>query len=296
MSNENRIVVTGASGKTGKAIISQLSGNSWQVIAFTHKEKYQSELLDCGAQVVFVGDLRSQTDLEKAITGSKAIYHICPNMTPDEYEIGKKVIAACQKAGVKRFIYHSVFHPQIQSMPHHWQKLLVEEELFKSSLQFTILQPTAYMQNILGYRKAILEGKFPVPYSAQAEISLVDLRDVARAALQVLRNDRHTYGIYELIGTPPLSQTMVANALAAGMGKPVVVQQIDRTDWDDNARSGGMPDYARETLLAMFEYYESFGLKGSPTVLSYLLGKKPITMKQFVKDYFSNETVYEEYP
>ena len=37
------------------------------------------------------------------------------------------------------------------SMPHHWLKMRVEEKLFASGLPFTILQPAAYMQNVLAY-------------------------------------------------------------------------------------------------------------------------------------------------
>lgn len=286
MNKNKNILITGASGKTGKTIINHLATNQWLVTAFTHKETYREELVECGANSVIIGDLRSQNDLEKALSGANAIYHICPNMTKDEYLIGKKVINACQKVGIKRFLYHSVIHPQIKSMPHHWQKLLVEEELFKSSLEYTILQPTAYMQNILGYRSTILEGKFPVPYSPQAEISLVDLRNVADAVLHVLTDLSTTYGTYEIVGTSPISQVQVAAELSAQLGKTISVEVIEKSTWENSARQSGMPEYAIETLLSMFEYYDKFGLKGSPDTLSFLLNKKPITIAQFIKDHF----------
>ncbi len=286
MNDKKRIVVTGASGKTGKAIISQLSNNGYTVTAFTHKEIYRSELSACGANKVVIGDLRSKTDLENAFSENQAIYHICPNMTQDELEIGRNVIQICQKTKTSRFIYHSVLHPHIQSMPHHWQKLLVEEELFKSSLEYTILQPAAYMQNILGYQKSIESGIFPVPYAPEARISLVDLRDIASVALLVLSNEKYINGIYELAGTTPLSQYEVAEVLTHVLGRKIGVEVLSRNRWDDNAIKSGMADYPRKTLLSMFEYYEQHGLKGSPTTLSYLLGRNPITIAQFITDHF----------
>lgn len=285
MNSEKSIVITGASGKTGKAIISQLSNNGYTVTAFAHKESYRSELLACGASKIVIGDLRSRTDLENAFSENRAIYHICPNMTQDEYEIGRNIIQICQKTGTSRFIYHSVLHPHIQSMPHHWQKLLVEEELFKSSLEYTILQPAAYMQNILGYHKSIQSGIFPVPYSPEALISLVDLRDVAAVALLVLKNEKYINGIYELAGTTPLSQYEVADELTKVLERKISVEVINRNQWENNAINSGMADYPRKTLLSMFEYYEQYGLKGSPTTLSYLLGRNPITIGQFIKDH-----------
>ena len=68
----------------------------------------------------------------QATQNMRAIYHICPNMHPDEIEIGKMAIAAAKRNNVARFIYHSVMHPQTETMPHHWNKLQVEALLFSS--------------------------------------------------------------------------------------------------------------------------------------------------------------------
>ena len=87
--------------------------------------------------------------LSRAMQGADAIYHICPNVSPHEIAFARPLIAAATDAEVARLVYHSVLHPQIEAMPHHWNKLRVEEMLFGSKLDVTILQPTAYMQNSL---------------------------------------------------------------------------------------------------------------------------------------------------
>ena len=93
-------------------------------------------------------------------------------------------------------------------MPHHWAKLQTEEMLFASGFDLTILQPTAYMQNIVGAWRGITEdGMFRVPYPVETRLSLVDLEDVAEAAALVLTQDGHAGATYELVGTAPLSQT-----------------------------------------------------------------------------------------
>ena len=104
-----------------------------------------------------VGDFEVEADLNAALRGVDTIYHICPNMHPDEVGIGHAVISAAGRGGVGRLVFHSVLHPQTRGMSHHWNKLQVEELLFESGLPFTILQPCAYMQNILGYWKALVE-------------------------------------------------------------------------------------------------------------------------------------------
>src|SRR5690606_34210295 len=100
---------------------------------------------------------------------------------------------------------------QTEEMPHHWNKLRVEAWLFESGLDYTILQPAAYMQNVLGnWRRLIEEGVYAVPYPAETRMSLVDLQDVAEVAATVLTDPGHTGAIYELAGPEALTQTQIA--------------------------------------------------------------------------------------
>ena len=142
------ILIIGAAGKTGRAIIQALTKSGETVRALVHRSDQVSFIEALGVDDVLAGDLLDQSVMERAVRGVRAIYHIAPNVSPDEVSIGKTIIAAAQSADVERFVFHSVLHPQIEAMPHHWQKLRVEELLFESGLPFTILQPTAYMQNV----------------------------------------------------------------------------------------------------------------------------------------------------
>src|SRR5215208_2198604 len=204
------ILLTGAGGKTGRSLIKVLS-NTENVCAFVHLEKHVSVAKSLGAQKVMVGDMRDQAAIRAGMQGVKAVYHICPNMSPDEWAIGKLVIDTAREIGVEHFIYHSVLHPQTERMHHHWQKMRVEEMIFASRLPFTILQPAPYMQNLLASWKSILEeGVLRVPYSVHSKFSFVDLEDVAEAAKMVLTEPGHENAVYELAGTTPISHRDVA--------------------------------------------------------------------------------------
>ncbi len=174
------ILVTGASGKTGRALVAELAKQGAAVRAVVRREQAIT-----GASDVWVGDVTQPESLRPALQGCVAVYHICPNMHPAEVQIGTAMIALAHSAGIRRFAYHSVLHPYTQAMPHHWNKLLVEEQLLMSGLDFTILQPTAYYQNLLAYWTAMQAGEYTTPYAVHAAISLVDLRDVAQVAARV---------------------------------------------------------------------------------------------------------------
>lgn len=279
------ILITGASGKTGKAILKQLRRRDpqGQARAVVHRSEQVEACFAAGAAEVVICDLEDGDRLAQVIEGVDCVYHITPNMHPEEDRLGRMIVDLAATGGVKRFVYHSVLHPQIQAMPHHWSKLQVEEYLINRGLPFTILQPCAYMQNVLGYWEAIQkQGVYEVPYSVDTRISVVDLEDVAEAAARVLTENCHDGAIYELAGPQALAQFETADLLAEVLGRPVTARELDRDDWERHALEVGMHPYAVKTLLAMFLYYDECDFIGSPNVLAWLLGRPPRTYSDFL--------------
>jgi uncharacterized protein YbjT (DUF2867 family) len=272
------ILVTGASGKTGKAIIKLLSKVE-TVCAFVHRVE-QMESLD--AERVLVGDLRDASAIHSAMEHVRAVYHICPNMSPDEAAIGKSVIEEAKRANVEHFVYHSVLHPQIEVMNHHWQKMRVEEMLFESGLPFTILQPAPYMQNLLAGWKSILEeGVLRVPYSVHAKFSFLDLDDLAQAAKIVLTETGHVNAVYELAGTNPLSHAEVAEIFSRVLKRGIRAEKEELENWKKRAK--GLSEYATGNLTRMFDYYDQWGLAGNPNVLQWVIKREPISLEAFIQ-------------
>lgn len=278
------ILVTGAAGKTGRAVIRALSAEGVAVRALVHRPEQARAVEELGAQQVVTGDMRAQGSMDQAARGVRAVYHICPNLSPEEVMIGEVAIAAAWAARVEHFCYHSVLHPQTEAMPHHWQKLRVEELLFESGLPFTILQPAAYMQNVLAHWQRIQsDGVFPVPYAVEARLSIVDLEDVAAAAAIVLTEPGHVGATYELAGPEALTQIEVAAILGQVLERPVRAEAVSLEAWERQARASGLGGYQVETLLKMFRYYDAHGLWGSPRVLGWLLDRPPTTFAAFVQ-------------
>ena len=278
------ILVTGAAGKTGKAVVEALAKKGAGVRAMVRRGEHFTALKALGAAECVIAGFEDQSALRRSADGVRAIYHICPNVSREEVAFARGVAAAAQAQGVKRFVYHSVLHPQIEAMPHHWQKMRTEEMLFGLGLDLTILQPTAYMQNILSALPGIVaEGVFRVPYPVTTRLSLVDLQDVAGAAAVVLTADGHGGATYELAGSEPLSQTEVAAAIGASLKIPVRAEAESVESWQVRARAGGMGEYECATLAAMFRYYAAHGLIGNSHVLAALLGRKPNDLAGFLR-------------
>lgn len=281
------ILLTGASGKTGKAILQALTKRKVDVRVFVRTNEQANYLQQVGAKESIIGDLQNVASLQQAMLGCNSLYYICPNVSPDELEIGNTLLEIARKENVNHFVYHSVIHPQIEAMPHHWQKMRMEESIFKSRLNFTILQPCAYMQNIQSNLQSILTQKtYEIPYSTTARISIVDLNDIAEvAALVLTEGDKHQNAIYELAGPQPLSQDEVAATINAVFNKEVIAKSIDRKLWAANAKNGSLTDSQIDILVMMFEYYEKYGLIGNSYVLDRLLRRPATTFASYLNQF-----------
>ena len=275
------ILITGAGGKTGRSLVQALSKVE-SICAFVHHEEHLSVLKGSGAQKVIVGDIGDATAIRSGMRDVRAVYHICPNMSPDETVIGNLVISAARESGVEHFVYHSVLHPQVEKMTHHWQKMRVEEMIFESGLPFTILQPAPYMQNLLaGWKSIIAVGVLRVPYSVDSKFSFVDLEDIAEAAKIILTEPNHKNAIYELAGTLPMSHMEVAESFSRVLNRNILAEKEEIRDW--RLRTKGMSEYAVENLVKMFEYYDQWGLVGNPNVLRWILKRESSSLELFIK-------------
>lgn len=279
------ILVTGAGGKTGRALLHELSRLERPCRALVHRAEQIPDALQAGANEARVGDLLEAGSLDAAFEGVSCIYHIPPNIHPKEVEIGEHVLRVAEQHAVDHFVYHSVLHPYVKAMPHHLKKAEVEERIYASGLPFTILQPEAYMQNFLpGIESGREDGTFPVPYPADSKLGMVDLHDVASAAALVLGKPEHFWATYELSAGETWTPARVAEAISAVLGKLVRVVEIERTAWEREAQESGMQGYQIETLLKMFEYYAEHGFWGNSRALAGLLGRQPRTFLRFLHE------------
>lgn len=279
------ILVTGAGGKTGLALLHELARQGRASRALVRSEAMIPFVLEAGASEVRPGDLLDRQSMESAFEGISAVYHIPPNIHEKEVAIGENVLRLAVEHNVGHFVYHSVLHPYIRAMPHHLQKALVEESIFASGLPYTILQPEAYMQNhIPGLERARAEGLFPVPYPADSRLGLVHLDDVACAAAVVIGEPRHFQATYEISGGRCWTPHQMAQLICEVFKRPVRVLEVDPQTWERGARASGMSRYQIETLQKMFDYYGRHGFWGNPVVLEHLLGRPAKTLREFLDE------------
>lgn len=269
--------MTGAAGKTGRAVVAALSAAGHEVTAVVRRPEQVEAAVTGGARSAVPADLEDTAEVTRALEGCTAVYHVPPNMHPDEVGIAGAVVDAAAAVGARRLVLHSVLAPYLHAMPHHLRKARSEELLRGTDLAWTVLQPASYMQNLLGYvDQARSSGVLTVPYSTRSPFTPVDLHDVAQVAAVVLTDDRHVHATYELCGPELLGTDQMAGILGEVLGRDVRAESGSPERWRD---ASDLPVRERDDLAAMFTYYDRHGLVGGRFVLEELLGRAAVRLR-----------------
>lgn len=279
------ILITGANGQAGRAIIKSLLAKGEKIRAFVHKSEYIQEIKSLGEMEVIVGDMMNEELINEAFINVNKVYHICSAINPLEVEIGEKMIKAASQANVEHFVYHSVLHSVLKDMPHHEKKLMVEEKLIDSRIPYTIIQPAVFMQNILqSWKSLVEEGVFKQKFFAnlKTRICMIDLDDLAEAASIILTNSDHIGATYELCGPENLSLSDMTAAMEQHLNCKIKVETIKDEIFSSQLRNHGARDYQINTLLKMFHHYNEYGFIGNPNTLTWILKRKPNNFSTFI--------------
>ena len=282
-----KILVTSSTGLTGKAVVKALASKGYVVRAMIHSAKKINEMLTIGAAEIVIGDIASYNDLLSTMKDIYAIYYICPTAREDEAEIGKMAIRAAKEAGVFRFIYQSVLHSIEPELPHHRQKLEVERTLVDSGLNYIIVQPAPFMQNILNAKNAILHDKifiqkFFTERDSTNRINLIDVSDFGSCVSEIILGNEYRFSTLELCGPENLSASDMLSAMEKVIGQKIELKYISDDEILKSMSERNASGYSIETLLKMFHHYNNGDFCGSSFTTSALLKRTPTTFIEFL--------------
>jgi uncharacterized protein YbjT (DUF2867 family) len=278
------ILITGASGRTGRRAVAAIARTGAPVRAFVRRPDVADELMKAGAGEIAIGDLTDNESLRRALAGAGQVLHICPPMHPQEDVIARNFIELAREQRVDRFVLYSVLHPLLDDVPHHGRKLQAERHLVNSELPYTILQPSRYMQHLLPIWKNVLaSGQHSMPFDTRARFSVVDLADLADAIAAVMTHPGHEGATYQLAGPQTLSQDDMARILSGLLGRPIRAVAKPIEEFRREAGAAGVPAERIETMCLMNAHYSAHGLVGNPNVLRWILGREPTPFADFVR-------------
>ena len=277
------IIVIGATGTIGKDLVKELRGMDVRFKAVARDREKARKLL--GDVEIVEGDLGDRSSLDAAFKGGSKLFLLGPG-TPTQVPDQHNAIEAAKAAGITHVVRSSAFLSDTGSELSlgRWHGR-TDEELRRSGLKWTILQPEAFMQNLLRDVEPIRQQGTIYGTSKDGKIAMIDTRDIARVAARALVDPGHEGKTYLLTGPEAIDYAQVAATFSRVLGRPVKYVDLP----PEQARMGmlgtGLPEWLVDILLGTSSIYAAG--RGAPvTDAVEQVGKsKPRTIAQCVRDH-----------
>lgn len=275
-----KVLVTAARGKTGRRIIDALrraGGSDLSIRALSRSP------LEHGDVEMVIGDMDDPAVRERAVAGADLVIHYGPTMHPREVSMGTGMIDAARAANVARFVFISVIHPEIEDLLNHQSKLRIEAHLINSGLDWTVLRPQHYFQNI-DPASAIAQGFLAMPYPSTTSLGHVDMNDLADAAAIVALEQGHSFATYDISSDEHLTVDALAATISQISGAEVVPREVNPYDIIKHMGAHRtVSAYTEEAFHRLTGYYARRGISGNSNVLTWLLKRKPGGFEEYVR-------------
>jgi uncharacterized protein YbjT (DUF2867 family) len=278
------IVVTGATGQIGSEVVRQLAAKGEKVRALIRDPKKAASLND--PNVMFVkGDFSDPKSLDEAFKGATKLF-LVSNAEPNQVKLQHNAIEAAKRAGVQYVVKVSALGAAKDATVSlgRWHAE-TEEELKKSGMKWTILQPHFFMQNLAMMAGSVkAQGALYAPMK-DGKVAFVDTRDIAVVAARVLTEPGHEGQTYVITGGEALSFHDVAKELSAATGKPVKYVDVPPEDARKGMLGAGMPEWFANDLVGLYGVFAA-GYGAATTDVVQKVGKaQPRTFAQFAKEH-----------
>jgi uncharacterized protein YbjT (DUF2867 family) len=231
------ILVTGATGKTGRRLVPLLQSKNLIVRAASRQPDTE--------QIAF--DWDDATTHDATLAGVQAIYLIPPEFVEDPIPAIAPFLPRAAAAGARRVVLLSSMGAGFPSEPAHSGRRKLETLVRESGLDATILRPSGFMQNFSeGFLlPAVRNGSIPNP-AGNGRAAMVDAGDIAAVAAEILANpSTHIGQTYDITGPTPIGFADAAKLITNAAGYPVAVQPIGSPQFRGMLESVGLPaDYA----------------------------------------------------
>jgi uncharacterized protein YbjT (DUF2867 family) len=276
----NKILVTAAAGNVGSEIVKELKRNNIPFKAADIKEL--KDILGENVEYVYY-DFENPETYEKAYKNvNKMFLNRPPQMTEFKNSIFPAIDAA-KEAGIEHIVFLSMIGVN-RRVPHY----KIEKYLIKSGINYTFLRSSFFMQNLCNVHGEIIrrENDLLIP-AGKGKISFIDIRDVAAVAVRVFMDNSGAYfnKTLKLTGSEALDFYEVSNIMTRILGKKIIYSNPKSKYFIKKMLSYGFPkDFVQ--VMKMIYFIVRLGKAGDLFKdTEEILGRKPIKMEKFIKDY-----------
>lgn len=262
------ILVTGATGKTGGSLVSQLQRKGVPCRAASRH----------GAPPF---DWERPSTWDAALEDVASVYLVAPPTVNNPYDLMLDFIASAMRKGVRRFVFLSMAGLPAGG-PAHGQ---VHQWLKDNSDDWAVLCPSAFMQNFAqGHNLAtIREDDRIYSNTGAGRVPFIDASDIASAALAVLTAPTPPNTEFVLTGDESISYDRVAELIGHACGRRISHIHVSTEEMAERLVKRGLPE-ATAGFLAFAYAMVAAGTEDRTTdAVRTLTGRPPATFQTFAE-------------
>lgn len=279
------ILVTGATGSNGSEILKLLAAHGVGARAMVRDGSRASGLAELPGIEIVIGDFGDPPSLDRALQGVDRAF-LLTNSTERAEAQQLGFVAAAMRSGVRHIVKLSQFGSDevspVRFLRYH---AAVERAIRDSGLAYTFLRPNLFMQGLLGFAPSIkAQSRF---YAAigDAKVSVVDVRDIAAAAVGALTGDGHEGKTYTLTGPEALSHDEIAAHLSVALGRTIAFVSVPPQAMREALGQMHMPPWQADGLIEDYAHYDRGEAAAVATGVRDATGTEPRAFATFARDY-----------
>jgi len=278
------ILVTGATGATGTALLQQLAALNIPVRALV-RDRTKAHLIASPNIEVVYGDFDHPATLPAVLAGIERAF-LLTNSSADAEAQQLAFVAAAQQSGVTHMVklsqLHAAENSPVRFLHYH---AVVEAAIRASGMAYTFLRPNLFMQGLLSFAPMIQAQSAFYAAAGDAPISLIDVRDIAAAATAALTQPGHAGKIYNLTGPAALTHGQIAATLSAVLGRTITFVDIPPETMQAALLQMGMPAWQAAGLIEDYAHYRRGEAAEIFTGVQDATGQPPRTFAAFAHEY-----------
>jgi NAD(P)H dehydrogenase (quinone) len=284
------ILVLGATGHLGSAVVSQLLKNTSvnNIVAFARNESKTAELKEKSVEVR-LGTYDDVSSLDRAMLGIEKVLLISSN-GPNRLQQHKNVVEAASRAGVKHIAYTSIALKDmaIAALRPYMEDLILTEDFIKNSgLSYTILRNSLYTGGtpLFGGENVFKTGIY-LP-AGNGKVAFALRREMGEAAANILLQNGHENKTYKITGSTLTSYEDVAGELSILTGRAVKYTNADPVTFPEMLKKYGLPPFVALLVESFSNDIRNHQFEIQTSDLEKLLGRKPAPLIAGLKEVYN---------
>jgi uncharacterized protein YbjT (DUF2867 family) len=270
--SEHPILVTGATGKSGRRVVSQLRAKALPVRAAARNGEHAFDWTDSGTW-------------DAALEGVRSVYVV----QLDGTKLVRPFVERAVRHGVQRIVLASgrgIDNPDYAKDSSGILEGLVDSEaaVRESGLEWTISRPGWFAQNFSEgfFADAIRAGELRLP-GGDGAASFVDAEDIAAVVVAALTEDGHAGQIYELSGPRAVTLTEAVATISEATGRAIRYVPLSVEDYVAELVQQGLPPAGAQAFADAIEPLREGTDEHVSDGVQRALGRPPRTFAEFAK-------------